>query len=747
MTIAPGDSSDSPTAQPPQTEPSTHIEQQADRNQGQVIGNLVGGMAIGQLTVYLSQVSTQTEIPAATSLVGDNPYQGLKAFRESDGDRFFGRDRHIQILWDKFQDLHHKPDSVRILPIYGPSGSGKSSLARAGLIPALGQKPLPGRDRARVAVLTPGTHPLEALATVLARIATQDDTPVAKAREFETVLVQTSSTQQHDGLRRIAGAFPDIDALPLIVLVDQFEELYTLCADESERRAFVDNLLVAACDRAQQVSVILTMRSDFLGATQNHPHLNQLFSLQGFLVPSMTPEDLAVAIAAPAKQAGYELDKATVQLLVRETQGQEGALPLLQFALTQIWEGLRQGISPADTLERIGGVGGAVATEAQRIYHSLSEPEQQIARCIFLSLIQLNDDKTATRRRATLSELATQSDTIPLIRNVIYQFARPGVWILVTSANQQHVEMVEVAHEALIQNWQELRDWINGKWDLIRQKRKIEQAAQEWQEHNCSSDYLLGGRALQNARDFAKTLHQWGFESDLSLSIRTHQFIRLSRRKRITEGLKQASIFLLIPLAGILSIYHFQTIDRANLILYERGCTPDSEIRGFLQYMWWTRNANQLKELNLCNEELQGIYFPGSVIVKPNFELANLANTNFRRAVLSYANFRGASLIYADFSNRAFLIGSDFRCSETECTSLYYTNFQDSDLTDTIFDGALLEGTNFNGTNLTGADLRNVRGLTEEQLGQAWLCQTTLPIHLNHIPSDRDCDLIEKISD
>jgi hypothetical protein len=163
-----------------------------DRNQ--TIGQVLGGMVVYGQVIYnnpavASDPSTSKTEAAA---IGPNPYKGLLAFHETDGDRFFGREPQIKELWEKFRGLHEEESTTRLLTIYGPSGSGKSSLARAGLIPELARRPLPGRDRARVAVLVPGSHPLEALATVLARMATNDLSPVAKTREFAQELSQAS---------------------------------------------------------------------------------------------------------------------------------------------------------------------------------------------------------------------------------------------------------------------------------------------------------------------------------------------------------------------------------------------------------------------------------------------------------------------------------------------------------------------------------------------------------------------------
>lgn len=715
----------------------TTIQQTASQNEGQVIGSMTGGMAIGQVTVYLSQMPMEKELPRSTATLGDNPYQGLKAFREADGDRFFGRDRHIQDLWQRFQSLHNTPNTIRLLPIYGPSGSGKSSLARAGLVPALGRQPLPGRDRARVAVLTPGTHPLDALATVLARIVTQDPTPIAKADEFRAALLQTVSNQQHDGLRRIAGVFPDIDALPLIVLVDQFEELYTLCDDEQERNAFVDNLLVAACDRAQQVSVIITMRSDFLGATQQHPQLNQLFSSQGFLVPSMTPDDLAVAIAAPAKQAGYELDKATVQLLVHEAQGQEGALPLLQFALTQIWEGLRQGIEPADTLERIGGVGGAVATEAQRIYNSLSEDEQAIARCIFLSLIQLNDDKTATRRRASISGLITEKNNEVHVRNIIYQFARPGVWILVTSANQQQIEMVEVAHESLIHSWAALQQWLGQYWDIIRQKNRIEQVFSEWKDSNRDKDNLLKDKELKNAKYFLANEET----AEILLSSEIRDFIVLSHKARCRDTLRNIILFLLIPssilvaLAGFMSANYLATI--TDGAMYQGSCIPNSRVKQFLSYESMI-GRKVVRNVNLCNQDISGFNFYTSTFEK--IENSEFTNTNFSGVVLYSMLLERVTISggnNAAFTN-ANLNSSTFAKSQFTGVNLSGALLNESRFIDTVFSGVNFDGTQVNGAIFVRCDLSESK-INPERLALVKLCNVNLPAEFD-IDTNRDCE-------
>ena len=318
--------------------------QQLQNNDGYVIGNLIQQAAfqVEQLTIYQGQViqppeSTVTDATAQS--VGPNPYKGLAAFQETDGDRFFGRDQPIQDLWQRLRDLFEDQNAVRLLPIYGPSGSGKSSLARAGLIPALAKQPLPGYEQARVAVFTPGTCPLEALANVLAQIATDEMTPITKAAEFRSALATPDKLGTYNGLRQIADIVPRITASPLFIVVDQFEEIYSLCEDESAREAFIANLVVAAQERSRRVAVILTLRSDFLGQVQSSPMLNQLFSKQGVLVPMMDRAALREAIAQPAEQAGHPFDEATISLLIEQSEEREGALPLLQFALTRMWEG------------------------------------------------------------------------------------------------------------------------------------------------------------------------------------------------------------------------------------------------------------------------------------------------------------------------------------------------------------------------------------------------------------------------
>jgi hypothetical protein len=257
---------------------------------------IISGNGNTVVVYYESRLEAATSSPPSPSAFAPNPYKGLLAFQETDGDRFFGRDPQIKYLWEKFQNLHMNGSMIRLLTIYGPSGSGKSSLARAGLIPELARRPLPGRDRARVAVLVPGSHPLESLATVLARIANNDPAPVAKTREFATELAKANPLGEYDGLRRIADVLPDITISPLIVLVDQLEELFTLCEDAEERNVFIGNLLCAAAERSNRVSVIVTLRSDFLGSTQKYHQLNQLIEPQGFFVAAMSVEGLREAI-------------------------------------------------------------------------------------------------------------------------------------------------------------------------------------------------------------------------------------------------------------------------------------------------------------------------------------------------------------------------------------------------------------------------------------------------------------------
>lgn len=440
-----------------------------------------------------SRAERDTEEPLQSPTgLPPSPYKGLEAFYEDDADRFFGRSAVVDTLWRRMRDLQTPPlpDEVaaaRLLAIIGPSGCGKSSIARAGLVPELARRPIPGLENPSVAVVVPHTEPIEALATVLARLATTDPAPAAKAREFADEIRRFNTSGVADGLRRVADVLPGADRHPLIVLVDQFEEVFT-SASETERSLFIQTLLDAAGDNSGRVTVVLTLRSDFLSATARYPVLDAAIAACSELVPAMSEVELEQAISLPAvraaKHAGITtpLDQATVELLVQETIGRAGALPLLQFALNRIWEGLAAGTSAAQTLRELGGVGGALASEADRLAEDLTKSgKEDLVRRAFLAMVQLGEGVTDTRRRARLSEIVTAGETPGEVMAILGRFARPGER-LVTFASDRGEITLEVTHEQLIARWPTLRRWLSDWREDERFRRRLAAAAKDWRD-------------------------------------------------------------------------------------------------------------------------------------------------------------------------------------------------------------------------------------------------------------------------
>ncbi|MGB3754098.1 MAG: AAA family ATPase [Parerythrobacter sp.] len=560
---------------------ASQIKQETRGDRNQTIGQVLGGMVVyvsgGQAIINAGPDATSEANNASKPELGPNPYKGLLAFQETDGDRFFGRDAEIEQLWQKFCDLPEVESGVRLLPIYGPSGSGKSSLARAGLIPELARRPIPGRARARVAVLVPGTRPVEALATVLARIATNDPSPVAKTQEFREALLRVTGADgadgqkedQYDGLRRIADALPDIAISPLIVLVDQLEEIYTLCKDAAERTTFVQNLLCAASDGSNRVSVIVTMRSDFLGETQKYPELNRLFSMQGFLAPVMNKAELREAISRPAELAGYSLGEQTIDRLVYQTEDREGALPLLQFALSQIWEGIEEGISPAVTLEELGGVGGALAEKAERVYVRLQPAQQIIARRIFSGLVELGEGTRDTRRRVAVERLVLKKDEPATVRQVLDKFTHPAMRLITCAAIEDGTETAEVTHEALFDHWVRLQQWLEESRSDLRLQRRLEVAAADWDKMARPEGKLWRSPDLDVLRRYRKDSGDGMTPLEIAFFMDSEQAIKKAererqRQRRLLVRVLSAGLILTTG-ATIFATYQMQRSERQHV--------------------------------------------------------------------------------------------------------------------------------------------------------------------------------------
>ncbi len=420
----------------------------------------------------------------ASPAPGAPPFKGLQYFDTADADLFFGREELTARLVERIDPRGHD----RFLAVVGSSGSGKSSVVRAGLIPALRSQDavLPGAQDWPVRIFSPGLHPLESLAVSLTG---QTGSLAATTALLDEVARDPRSLNLH-----IRRTLPD-HADHLLLIVDQFEELFTQCHDQAERQAFVDNLMTAA--RAQgQAIIVITLRADFYGHCGDFAALREALESRQIYIGPMSQEELRRAMEEPARLGGWTFEPGLVDLLLHEVGDEPGALPLLSHALLETWQHRRGRMMTLAGYSESGGVRGAIAHTAERVLHSLKPEGQVIARNIFLRLTELGASTQETRRRASLSELMQRPGDVLAVEQVLRTLV--DARLIITGEDS-----VEVAHEALIREWPTLRAWLEEDAEGLRVHRHLTETAQEWERLNQDPGELYRGARLAAAQEWA----------------------------------------------------------------------------------------------------------------------------------------------------------------------------------------------------------------------------------------------------
>jgi WD40 repeat protein/DNA-binding SARP family transcriptional activator len=431
--------------------------------------------------------------PAADTapLRGDerNPYKGLRAFNESDARDFFGRGELTRRLVAR---LAERGPGSRFLAVVGPSGAGKSSVVRAGLVPAIREGALGNRKDVFVAEMLPGAHPMDELEAALLRVAVR---PVSRLRD-----------RLEWGSRGLLEAV-DLVAPPeaeVVLLVDQFEEAFTLTVDEWEREVFLESLRVAIADPDSRLRVVVTLRADFYDRPLIYPRFGELLAGRTEAVPPLTPDQLEQAIRGPAEGIGVRPDPGLVAEMIADVAHQPGALPLLQYALTELFERRDDDRLTLAAYGEIGGIAGALSARAERIYESTEPRGRRATKQVFLRLVTLGEGRQDTRRRVLRSELDALDLDQDAIERAVDTFGRHRLLTFDREPSTRE-PTVEIAHEALLGAWGRLRGWIDDAREDLRQERGLARAAAEWRGSEGDPSFLARGARLGQVEAWAGT--------------------------------------------------------------------------------------------------------------------------------------------------------------------------------------------------------------------------------------------------
>ena len=652
-----------------------------------------GGVGLQAVQAVLYQTLGKAP-PPQTAIC---PYKGLSYFDCNDRDHhyFYGRETLTRTLLEKVEQEN-------FLVIVGASGSGKSSVLRAGLL-----QQLKDRGDSEIRILVPGEQPLQNLG-----LAFVDETleRLERAHQLQTVdeLIRKGAT----GLASLVRTSPKNH---VVLVVDQFEEAFTMCHDLAERQAFFATLL-GALAATNQLRLILAMRSDFVGkcfeadysglATQVKTHLEPILP--------MSQEELTQAITAPARQVGISLEPGLVEALLKDVDPTSGSLPLLQYTLTELWQRQQEHQLKLSTYMQLGGVTGTLQQRADTVYSALTPDQQHTAKHIFLSLTQLGEmvdsigslQTPDTRRRITQASLISAQHPEAQVVAVVKQLADANLVVTDerTLEGGERRAIVDVAHEALIRNWPQLRHWLDENRDLLRQQRKIEQASEEWsqQPQKQQKRYLLEGRQLSDAQSFRKQ-----HSVDLPLSEQAEAYVMKSLSHRRHNRIRLTVASLIIPLAlasyaGIQTATYFRLRPHWDLVYtYD---PVNNKMDG-------ARLERALRALNDANRSLQRVSLQAAFLRYADLSNVNLSNVNLSYASLSYAslyktdlrdaNLRDASLYKTDLRD------ADLREANLRYANLRYANLRYANLSNVNLSNARLSSANLRNANLSNADLSN----------------------------------------
>lgn len=466
--------------------------------------------------------------PADSADVADDklpcPYRGLFHFGPGDAEYFFGRKSFIKTLFQATQTRN-------FIPLLGASGSGKSSVVFAGLVPKLQQE-----GHWQFTHFRPGSDPFHALALALVPLYTtnlNETERLAQARQLANYL-RDGDIPLADVVAQIQQNYPSERVL---VIADQFEELYTLCPDETIRRNFLDKLTTSPFERVGMV-LVLTMRADFLGNALSYRPFADVLQNTDLKLGPMNREELTEVIEKPAQKLGVTFEAGLVERILDDVESEPGNLPLLEFALTELWQ-RRQGQQLTHlAYTEIGQVQGALARHANEEYDKLSEAQRKEVRRIFIQLVRPGEGTEDTRRLATKAELGAVNWAL------VKQLA--DARLVVTSRSEEaQVETVEVVHEALIRNWGELRGWMDTDRVFRAWQERLRAGMYQWQQiengdvTGWDESRLLRGTALAEAEEKLKQRPEDLSEGELfyiqvSVKLRDKEQRRRERVRRQT---------------------------------------------------------------------------------------------------------------------------------------------------------------------------------------------------------------------
>jgi WD40 repeat protein/serine/threonine protein kinase len=495
--------------------------------------------------VILSPVG-QT-IPVDIPLEPENPYKGLRAFQEADQGDFYGRKKLVEQLLKR---LSEDSQLRRFLAVIGPSGSGKSSVVKAGLIPAIRRGSLRESDSWFITQMTPGAQPFQELAAALLKVSR---VPL----ENLTDTLRASP----DGLQKVAAG---IAPQGLLLVIDQFEELFTLTASPEERLSFLKCITAAATNGLSNVWIIVTLRADYYDRPLLYPEFGEMLRERTLVVLPLSSAETEEAITGPAERYSLRFEPGLVSQIVADVGNVPGGLPLLQFALTALFD-QRSGYTMTHAgYETTGGVLQSLGRRAESIYESLDPAKQRMARQVFLQLISTQDDREDTRkriRRARLQELAgNQQD---MLDAVLETFVHNRL-LTFDYEPQTRAPVVEVAHEALFRVWDRLKQWVETAQADLHLYHQLEVAADDWEKSSRDSNFLARGARLEQFEELAAspvlplTDHQREF-------ITAGDLARKRARQRLIAGVVGLAVVALVSLG--LAIF---ALDRQNAAELER---------------------------------------------------------------------------------------------------------------------------------------------------------------------------------